>query len=544
MRCNIRLATFRVGILSAGFTVLLGTTALAVTSSTVTFQEGANGYSGGQDIRISMTASRDGTNGNSVGNYLIDGWETDDPDTEPIENSPDEQELISFPNIFGNGAGQIPLGATILDAQLTYKTFDTGTTPPSGGPWGVAALLQPFTTATRYADFPSSNGNPLLPSRGAWFEDGYATRPTGAYAGTTNPPLGTGQLGAVVDADVWPLVQRWSDDPEGDNNHGFVVQAGWTGATNGWGFFTNGAATVANRPKLSVTYTTDPIEVNVFQRDLNGYTGDTVARPSSGSDINSPSDDVTVDGTTVTGAHYIDGNDAGTDARLRGLVKFTSVFGAGANQAPADKPVEKAWLVLTTGVGNDHRSPGVVNVHQMLRDWDVTSLYSNFGAVPGLTEADGDISAPLDANRGMTNGSESWFDVTSYLENVRLNPGNPDYGFAITPSSNDGWAMMLNGATDISVRPRLVVYSDLLAAPGLDGDHNGDGKVDAADYVAWRKLPGSFGGDPGGYNDFRENFGEGGPGGGGSAVPEPAAWLIGALSFLAMTFIRARKQVA
>jgi hypothetical protein len=61
-----------------------------------------------------------------------------------------------------------------------------------------------------------------------------------------------------------------------------------------------------------------------------------------------------------------------------------------------------------------------------------------------------------------------------------------------------------------------------LAAAGLEGDHNGDGAVDAADYVAWRKNPSAFGGDPGGYNDWVANFGAGG-GGGGSAVPEPAA---------------------
>lgn len=56
---------------------------------------------------------------------------------------------------------------------------------------------------------------------------------------------------------------------------------------------------------------------------------------------------------------------------------------------------------------------------------------------------------------------------------------------------------------------------------GLDGDHNEDGSIDAADYVLWRKSPGQFGGDPGGYTTWRQNFGAGGAGSGG-AVPEPA----------------------
>jgi hypothetical protein len=64
--------------------------------------------------------------------------------------------------------------------------------------------------------------------------------------------------------------------------------------------------------------------------------------------------------------------------------------------------------------------------------------------------------------------------------------------------------------------------TSLLAPPGLDGDHNGDGKVDAADYVAGRKLPGNYGGDPAWYDDYRENFGESSPGSSGP-VPEPVS---------------------
>jgi hypothetical protein len=55
----------------------------------------------------------------------------------------------------------------------------------------------------------------------------------------------------------------------------------------------------------------------------------------------------------------------------------------------------------------------------------------------------------------------------------------------------------------------------------LPGDFNGDGAVDAADYVVWRKRAGS----PDEYNQWRTNFGStsGGPAAdGASAVPEPA----------------------
>jgi hypothetical protein len=77
----------------------------------------------------------------------------------------------------------------------------------------------------------------------------------------------------------------------------------------------------------------------------------------------------------------------------------------------------------------------------------------------------------------------------------------------------------------------------IAVAPSLPGDFNSDGKVDAADYVTWRKNSGTNntlpndGGlgvpiGPAHYNLWRNNFGNppgaGGGGLGASAVPEPA----------------------
>src|SRR3954464_1357749 len=60
------------------------------------------------------------------------------------------------------------------------------------------------------------------------------------------------------------------------------------------------------------------------------------------------------------------------------------------------------------------------------------------------------------------------------------------------------------------------VYWDIdgAGAGSLTGDYNGNGTVDAADYVLWRKTPGSFGG-AGGYTTWRANFGNVGGGAGG-----------------------------
>lgn len=70
--------------------------------------------------------------------------------------------------------------------------------------------------------------------------------------------------------------------------------------------------------------------------------------------------------------------------------------------------------------------------------------------------------------------------------------------------------------------PQLIIS---YGATGLTGDYNGNGRVDAADYVLWRNDPASFGGTPAGFNAWRGNFGAGAGSGselGGSAVPEPA----------------------
>jgi hypothetical protein len=81
-----------------------------------------------------------------------------------------------------------------------------------------------------------------------------------------------------------------------------------------------------------------------------------------------------------------------------------------------------------------------------------------------------------------------------------------------------------------------VTFDITEAPPTVPGDYNGNGTVDAADYVLWRK--GDLAADSNGdtvvdqadYNFWRASFGNGAPGSGSgvtsAAVPEPASFAI------------------
>jgi hypothetical protein len=105
------------------------------------------------------------------------------------------------------------------------------------------------------------------------------------------------------------------------------------------------------------------------------------------------------------------------------------------------------------------------------------------------------------------NGQNGWLELM-----LTTNAGN--YNYPITYYI-DSWRFTTPSA----------------AAPG---DYNGDGNVDAADYVVWRKSPGDFGGDPAGYDTWRNHYGSTGAGGGAGGlagtVPEPTTLLLAGLA--------------
>jgi hypothetical protein len=117
-------------------------------------------------------------------------------------------------------------------------------------------------------------------------------------------------------------------------------------------------------------------------------------------------------------------------------------------------------------------------------------------------------------------GTSNQFGPDGYIDlvNVQVADAEEELIF-LEVNTSTGEMSIRNQAGD----PFHIDYYEIrvpASASAPDGDHNGDGSVDAADYVAWRKDPANFGGNPAGYNEWRQNFG----GGSVSGSLDPVAW--------------------
>jgi hypothetical protein len=402
------------------------------TINTATFQNGVDSYAGTFDRRIGATAGNNG-DGSAVGEYVwVDGGSSALNDTGVIQG------LIRFDNIIG--AGAIPTGAVILDANLTMKTAGSSNAQ-SANAINVYQMNTAFDGTTTYA----SLGNDGL--------TGDVTPIAGSFDGMT-------AVNTVVSARIDRAVQNWAN---GGTNTGLGIRS--DRGTDGWQVETTGAATAANRPLLTVNYTTSPdVVVRSLQQGVNGYTGTTdigftatVATPNPPvytTTVGSSVAELFVDGAPDTASPQAGSLDQPY------LIKF-------ANATTGLRQIVKAELVFVSGFSNSAAdSEGPFSVHQLNVPFTSATTYADLDALntptndPAVTNVVGEllvggsINPAVGSFVGINDTEVVALDVTSVVQNW-LN-GQANHGFFISAGNTDnGWQLFTSGALDPSFRPEL-----------------------------------------------------------------------------------------
>jgi hypothetical protein len=193
---------------------------LTVVGATITFQMGDGKGAPSETDDAWLDASLpDANNGTAV-------------DLEIDTSTNEYHTLIKFPNIFGGGASQIPLGSTIHSATLTVEVFDTGDDPD------VYQLVESWV-----------EGEVTWNSRStgvSWTDPG--ADGTTSRKSTLEGTISAGTAGPQS-VDVTTSVQNWSD---GETNEGWLFEDTGSGGVR---FRSSEYGTASERPKLTVCYT-------------------------------------------------------------------------------------------------------------------------------------------------------------------------------------------------------------------------------------------------------------------------------------------------
>jgi hypothetical protein len=200
-------------------------------ASTLTFQQGVNGYTGTRDTELRYPNPDENRGSSST---LSVDYDDGPGDTNPTHG------LLAFDNLFGNAPGQIKPTDTILGATLTLQISSAG----SGWTWHE--MLKPWN---QNADTWNSWGNGIQPNG----VEAVATPvfSDGTGDGNGNVPSGTYTLS------VTSSLQKWQS--------GALANNGWAilpfeFGTNGIDFYTGDSTLPGNSPPL-LTVTAEPSAV-------------------------------------------------------------------------------------------------------------------------------------------------------------------------------------------------------------------------------------------------------------------------------------------
>jgi hypothetical protein len=258
--------------------------------------------------------------------------------------------------------------------------------------------------------------------------------------------------------------------------------------------------------------------------------------PDAAADWNDDSVEFYIDAQNVNNTEYNPGTLGGP---LEPTFQFTALAGWTPTIAndpnflfPAGHVME--GLPVSPRIGRDPNNLPNTSITWGINSFDGNQVDRRYPQTMGSATSSAVTANPAGGFDWSFEASFPWEALEETPADILAAPRDGVFGFGVAYNDDDDregrdaqpiWATTRDDLWHVSDAFPDVQLVD--AAPTLQGDYNSNGTVDAADYVAWRNDPGSFGGDPAGYNTWRANFGRtGGAGtalvGGAAATPEPS----------------------
>ena len=218
----------------------------AAYAAVYTFQQGANGYGAAVDTGIQQ-GNPDALLG-AASSLTIDLGSASSA-TVSVSGM-----LLQFGNVFGAGAGRVPLGTPISQATLTLNVVDPG----SG--IRVFDMLAPWTDSITWN---SSYGTPGFPAPGVGAA-GTPVATVGLDSNAQNVPIG------LLNLDVTASLQ--SQQGGSLPGYGWVLLPWPTAGWNGVDLNTSDVGTLSLRPSLTITTVPEPTAASLLVCGLFGLT--------------------------------------------------------------------------------------------------------------------------------------------------------------------------------------------------------------------------------------------------------------------------------
>lgn len=374
------------------------------------------------------------------------------------------QVLLSFGDLVGTNAGQIPPGSTIVSADITVNI------QKAGDGWAFHRMLMGWDTTYNWNSFAGGIGVDDLDdadSGGQAETNYYSEMGNFITVNTSGSPAATtaGLKLGLANVGVTPDIQAWVN---GTTNYGWVCDAsapwGYGDLTVATGFTPGQSATPALRPHLRVLWLPPQLAGASFQDGTNGYTG------GHDTEITQASPDNTNNALPVV---WSDGADPGQSDITEAFFRFDSIIGTGPNQIPLGAHIESAVLNVACLSSTDCNGNGG-QFFPLYQAWDDSSLtwnswnangqgILNNGAEAAVTPTATAGTFTVDDDDFIPGGFHS-FEVTTDVQNW-VN-GAPNNGWGVVPWYDsatglwgaDGWGINTSKDPNVSSHPQLVVY--------------------------------------------------------------------------------------